>query len=179
MIKINLLPGKRRKKAFKLDTRFFPGIAFGVLAIIVMVILFFNLNNQIDSLKTEKVIKETRLAELKVQLKEVEDYEKDNELYRLKNKVIEQLKAKQGLPLRLLDEVSELLPKGVWITSLVDKGGLVNLQGFAFTNPNLVNYVQNLKGSKYLADVSLIESKQTKVGDAMIYGFKLSFRMKI
>jgi type IV pilus assembly protein PilN len=179
MIKINLLPGKRRKKAFKLDNRFVPGIAFGVLAVIVMVILFFHLNNQIDSIKADKVIKESRLAELKVKLKEVEDYEKDNELYRLKNKVIEQLKANQGLPLRLLDEVSELLPKGVWITSLADKGGMVSLQGFAFTNPNLVNYVQNLKGSKYLADVSLIESKQTKVGDAMIYGFKLSFRMKI
>ncbi len=179
MIRINLLPGKRRKKAFKLDNRFVPGIAFGVLAVIVMVILFFHLNNQIDSIKAEKVIKESRLAELKVKLKEVENYEKDNELYRLKNKVIEQLKAKQGLPLRLLDEVSELMPKGVWITALVDKGGVVSLQGFAFTNPNLVNYVQNLKGSKYIVDVTLIESRQKKVGDAMIYGFKLRFRMKI
>ena len=179
MIKINLLPGKRRKKAFKLDNRFVPGIAFGVLAVIVMVILFFHLNNQIDSIKADKVIKESRLAELKVKLKEVEDYEKDNELYRLKNKVIEQLKANQGLPLRLLDEVSELMPKGVWITSLVDKGGVVSLQGFAFTNPNLVNYVQNLKGSKYIVNVSLIESRQKKVGDATIYGFKLNFRMKI
>ena len=179
MIRINLLPGKRRKKAFKLDKRFVPGIAFGVLAVIVMVILFFHLNNQIDSLKTDKVIKEERLAELKVQLKEVADYEKDNELYRLKNKVIEQLKAKQGLPLRLLDEVSELIPKGLWITSLVDSGGVVNLKGFAFTNPNLVNYIQNLKGSKYMTDVTLIESRQKKVGNAMIYEFKLSFRMKI
>ena len=179
MIRINLLPGKRRKKAFQFDTSFIPGIAFGVLAIIVMVILVFHLNSQIANIKSDKAVKERKLVELREKIKEVEGYEKDNELFRIKNKVIERLKAKQGLPLRLLDEVSELLPKGVWLSSLVDKGGQINLEGFAFTNPSLVNYIQNLKASEYLSDVSLIESRQAKVQTSFVYKFKLTFRMKI
>lgn len=179
MIRINLLPGKRRKKAIKFDNRFIPGMVFFLLAIVVMVMVFFHLNSQIEKLHAEKTVKEKRLAELKVKLKEVENYEKDNELYRMKNDVIETLKAKQGLPLRMLDEVSEHLPKGVWLTSLSDTGGNVSLDGYAFTNPNLVSYVQNLKSSKYIADVNLLESKLTQYGEASIYQFKLTFRMKL
>lgn len=180
MIRINLLPDKRRKKkAFKFDSRFVPGTIFTVLAVIVMVIFFFHLNNQISSIKDEKVVKEKRLAELKEKIKEVESFERDNEAYRQKNMIIEKLKAKQGLPLRLLDEVSALLPKGVWLTGLIDKGGAISLEGYAFTNPDLVNYVQNLKGSEFMSDVALLESRQAKVENIQVYKFKLTFRMKV
>lgn len=179
MIRINLLPGKRRKKAAQFDSRFIPGIVFGVLAAIVMVIYFVHLNNRITSIQADKVVKEKKLAEIKEKIKEVEGYEKDNELFRLKNKVIEQLKAQQGLPLRMLDEVSALMPDGIWLTSLVNKGNQVNLEGYAFTNPNLVNYIQNLKGSEYMVNVTLLESKRVKFQQTQVYKFKLTFGMKI
>jgi type IV pilus assembly protein PilN len=179
MIRINLLPGQRRKKAVKFDNRFLPGIVFGIVAAIVMVVLFVHLNNRITSLQAEKAVKEQKLAELKVKLKEVENYERDNETFRRKTAIIEQLKAKQGLPVRLLDQVSELLPKGVWLTELEDKGGMIKLEGFAFTNPDLVNYVENLKASQYITDVLLHESKQTDLNNFEIYQFRLTFRMKV
>jgi type IV pilus assembly protein PilN len=179
MIRINLLPGQRRKKAVKFDNRFLPGIVFGMVAVIVMVVLFVHLNNRISSLQSEKAVKEQKLAALKVKLKEVENYERDNETFRRKTAIIEQLKSRQGLPVRLLDQVSELLPKGVWLTLLSDKGGAVKLEGFAFTNPDLVNYIQNLKDSEYIADVLLHESKQTNVNNFEIYKFRLTFRMKV
>lgn len=179
MIRINLLPAKRKKKASEFPVHFIPGIVVTVIALVLMVVYFFYLNNQISAKKAEKASKEQRLAEIKEKIKEVEDYEKDNELFREKNKVIEDLKAKQAAPLRLLDELSNMLPKGVWLTELAESGGTIKINGVAFTNPDLVNYVQNLKGSQYMTDVQLVESRQTKFEQSTVYNFSLSFRMKI
>ena len=116
---------------------------------------------------------------LKSKLIEVRNYEKDNEEFRNKTNITEQLKKNQIVPLRLLDEVSEMLPKGVWLTELTDQGSVVSIQGYAHTNYDLVTYVQNLKGSKYLENVSLIESRQTDVEKFTIYKFKLTFKVKV
>jgi Tfp pilus assembly protein PilN len=83
------------------------------------------------------------------------------------------------VPLRLLDEVSEMLPKGVWITNLSDKVGTVNIEGYAFSNSDLVNYVQKLKSSKYLVNVTLVQSRQQMLEDISVYKFSLTFRVKV
>lgn len=179
MIRINLLPAKRKKKASEFPIHFIPGIFITVAAVVLMIVYYFYLNNQISTKKAEKTTKEQRLVEIKEKIKEVENYEKDNEAFREKNKVIEELKAKQAAPLRLLDEVSNMLPKGVWLTELAASGGTVKISGVAFANADLVNYVQNLKGSQYLTDVQLVESRQAKIEESTVYNFSLLFKMKI
>ncbi len=179
MIRINLLPVKRRKKAQPLPPFVIHSAIILGVTILVLGIYTFNLSGKISDLKNDEAAKEQKLAELKEQLKEVEHYERDNASYKEKNQIIEQLKRNQKAPLRLLDEVSTWLPKGVWLTSLTDKGGAIDISGYAFTNSELVSYVQNLKGSKYLAGVALLESKQAKVGNVSIYQFKLTLRVKV
>ena len=178
MIRINLLPSKR-KKTLVLP----PAIIYGMVAvcIIIVAVIAFTvyLNKQIATKQADISAKEQKLIKLKAALEEVKNYEKDNNEYREKNRVIEQLKKNQIVPLRLLDEVSEMLPKGVWLTGLDDKGGVVSIEGYAFSNSDLVTYVQNLKGSKYLADVMLVESRQAEIEDFSVYKFKLTFVIKV
>ncbi|HBH62357.1 MAG TPA: hypothetical protein DDX85_11605 [Nitrospiraceae bacterium] len=178
MIRINLLPSKR-KKAFLLPPVFIYGIIAMVVVIIVILAGTFFMNNQISSKQADLSEKEQTLKKLQAALEEVKNYEKDNKDYRDKNSIIEQLKKNQIVPLRLLDEVSEMLPKGVWLTSLTDKGGIVSIEGFAFTNSDLVSYVQNLKGSKYFTEVMLVESRQTQMEDFTIYKFNLTLKITV
>ena len=130
-------------------------------------------------MQTEIAVKQQKLDQLKTKLEEVKNYERNNEEVRAKAEVIEKLKKNQVVPLRLLDEVSEMLPKGVWLTALLDKNGTISIDGYAYSNTELVSYVQNLKSSTYLTEVMLVESRQTEVGTYSIYKFKLQFRMKI
>lgn len=178
MIRINLLPSKK-KKAFVLPPAFIYGIAAMVVIIIAVIAGTFFLNNQISSKQAAISEKEQKLKKLEAALEEVKNYERDNKDYRDKNSVIEQLKKNQIVPLRLLDEVSEMLPKGVWLTGLTDKGGIVSIEGFAFTNTDLVAYVQNLKGSKYFTEVMLVESRQTEMEDFSIYKFNLTLKITV
>ncbi|MBI5408935.1 MAG: PilN domain-containing protein [Nitrospirae bacterium] len=176
MIRINLLP---TKKAVKIPPALIYGAAAAVAVIVVIVFSSAYLISKVSSMQDELSAKGKRLEELKEMIKEVQNYEKNNEEYRKKTAIIEQLKKNQVAPLRLLDEVSGMLTKGIWLTLMNDKGGVVSIEGYTFTNEDLVNYVQNLKGSKYLTEVMLVESRQTNIEDVSLYKFKLTFKMKI
>jgi len=178
MIRINLLPA-RRKKALALP----PAIIYGIAALVVVIaaVIFgtFYLNKQVSAKQADIHTKEQKLKKLQAALEEIKNYERDNKDFREKNSIIEQLKKNQIVPLRLLDEVSEMLPKGVWLTALNDKGGIITIEGFAFTNSDLVTYVQNLKGSKYFTEVMLVESRQTELAEFSIYKFNLTLKVTV
>lgn len=178
MIRINLLPSKK-KKAFALPPAFIYGIAATALVIVAVIAGTFYLNRQVSLKREELTTKELKLKKLQAALEEVKNYEKDNKDYREKTGIIEALKKNQIVPLRLLDEVSEMLPKGVWLTSLTDKNGVISVEGFAFTNSDLVNYVQNLKGSKYFTEVMLVESRQSQIEEFSIYKFNLTLKITV
>ncbi|MGW8179722.1 MAG: PilN domain-containing protein, partial [bacterium] len=54
----------------------------------------------------------------------------------------------------------------------------VSLKGFAFTNSNVVEFVNNLKRSSLFTDVYLEESKETNVEKIDVYEFKLRFMVR-
>ena len=114
MIRINLLPTKKKKrKPLILPAPFMAGIAALLLIIIASVAGTFYMNSQISDLEDGISANEKKLAALKLVLKRIENYERDNEEFKRKAGIIEQLKRNQIVPLVLLDEVSEVLPKGV------------------------------------------------------------------
>ena len=176
MIRINLLPTKK-------ILRIPPVFSYGLVAVVILVTLLLvsglYLSNKVSKMVADVNAKEKRLEDLKLAIKEIQNYEKDNQEVRDKTLIIEQLKKNQVVPLRLLDESSEMLPKGVWLTLLTDKEGFINIEGYAHTNYDLVGYVQNLKGSKYFTDVMLVESRQTEIDLFSVYKFKLTFRIKV
>lgn len=177
MVRINLLPSGR-KKSMKLAPVITYGAVVTFILIIVMIAVSVFMNSKISDMEDENFAKEQKLKELQVALEEVRNYERDNKEFREKTRIIEELKKKQIVPLRLLDEVSEMLPKGVWLTSLRDRNGVISISGYAFSNPDLVSYVQNLKKSRYLTNVTLVESRQDDIEEFSVYNFKLTLMMK-
>ncbi len=179
MIRVNLLPPEQRKKVKPVPGVLVLSTFITVAAILVLGGITFFLINKTSDLKADKTLKEKRLAELQTMIKEIKDYEKDNKSFQDRNNVIEQLRKNQNIPLILLDEISELLPKGVWLTSLNESGGVVNISGYAFTNPDIVNYVENLKKSEKLIEAALLESRNVTIDNISVYQFKLTFRVKV
>jgi type IV pilus assembly protein PilN len=179
MIRINLIPVKRKKKAQPLPPVIIHGIIVLTLTLLAIAGITYFMSEKISTMKENKARKEVELKGLQAQLEEVKNYERDKASYEKKIKVIKQLKQNQKAPLKLLEEVSIHIPEGVWITGLSDRGGNVSITGFAFSNTELVTYVQSLKSSEFLTDVALLESRQQKVGAASIYAFSLTLRIKV
>lgn len=181
MIKINLLPVKKKRKP-KVEIPkipILPMVLVTAVTLIAVGFVWFTVESKISKLKTEKASKEKTLADLKTKIKDVENFEKDNKKLEEKKNIIEQLKKNQSGPLRLLDELSSCLPERVWLSTLNESGGTVSVEGFAFSNSDIVIFVNNLKGSKYLSDVGLIESKQTAQEKVPVYNFKITCKVKV
>jgi type IV pilus assembly protein PilN len=178
MIKVNLLPVKKKKKAKPLPTFLVVTIAISVAAAAVMIYLNFSFQGRISERKAKVADNDKTLAELRKKIKAVDDYEKLNADYKKRKGIIEELGKNKALPVKLLDEISRLLPDGVWLTSMDIRGGDLILACTGFNNTDVVNFVNSLKGSSLLTDVYLQESVQSNMSGFSVYNFKISCKVK-
>ncbi|MBF0564639.1 MAG: PilN domain-containing protein [Nitrospirae bacterium] len=182
MIRVNLLLVDRRARKKKKPPLAMPLIAVGIVAVAIVSLAlaayaYVYLNNKVERLTLEKSDKTARLTDLKKKIKDVEDLEKVTRTIEDKTKLIEELRASQSIPVRILDEVSRLLPENVWLTTMELSGASLAFSGVAFTNDDVVVYVNNLKGSRIFTDVYLkVTKSSTERGDTEIpvYIFDIS-----
>lgn len=180
MIKINLLPTKKKppKKVTDLQKQI-------ILASLVLLGVVGGLGyyweyqtNMLAGLQRQKGVAEARLRDQDNMLKEVKNVETERAKVLEKIGVVQQLKKNQAGPVRLLDEISKALPPGVNISSLSESNNSISLEGQAFGNNEVVRFVDNLKASPLLSDVSLLETSQAKLEGIDIYKYKLQFVYK-
>jgi len=179
MIKVNLLPVKRRRKAKPLPSLLIVTILATVCVGIILAYLTFFFSSRLSAKKTRYAANEKTIAELKEKIKAVEDFEQRNKTYKERNDIIEQLSKNKSVPVKLLDEVSILLPSGVWLKTMSEKGGMISIEGYGFTNTEIVSYVDNIKNSKMFTEVYLQESKSGEIEKIPLYMFKLTFKVKV
>jgi type IV pilus assembly protein PilN len=179
MIRINLLPTKKRKaKRIAIPPVFtlaVPGAA--ILVALGAVFYWYLLDREVTDLKEETGRLQVRLAELKEKIKEVDRYEKDKKDLEEKVNLIRRLEKHQTIPVHVLDEVSRRVPDRVWLHLFTEAKGAVSIEGYAFSNSDIVTFVNNLKGAKYLKDVVLVESKETLVEKEPVYKFLIQGRV--
>ena len=179
MIRINLLPtgkAKRVKKRTELQTQLMlAGVSVG-LTVILCGYFWWQLNHQITVLRNERGKATKERDDLKEKVKEVENFEQNKKVLEEKNRIIAQLKKNQSGPVHLLDELSKNLPDRVWLVSMNEQGGKLDLEGRAITNADIVDFINNLKRSPFFKDVQIVESRQANDNEKKIsiYNFKLT-----
>jgi type IV pilus assembly protein PilN len=81
-----------------------------------------------------------------------------------KLKVLDTLKRKRVGPVKVMDALAQVIPSHVWLTSLVEKGGGVELQGLGMTNDDVADFMRELKRSQYFTNIVL---KKVTMQEAM------------
>ncbi|MBI5265743.1 MAG: PilN domain-containing protein [candidate division Zixibacteria bacterium] len=176
MIKVNLL-GVERPKRTRISLAG-PSRVVGIGAIAVVLVggmgyVWWSMSSRMSVLQQQKAQRAQELAALKDTVKEVENFESNKKSYEEKIGIIEQLRKNQIGPIRLLDELSQSLPDRVWLTSLNEQSGKVELEGKAVTNAEIVDFINNLKASRHIREILLIESRQVTESGVPVYNFKL------
>ena len=183
MIRINLLdrdrPGKQSFSLSNLNLAFAPS-ADGVGLVVLLIVLMVGIasawryqNSQLSSLRQQLQAVQAERERLSQQAERVNRVSDRADLVRQKLQVIADLKTNQTGPVLLLDEVSRLLPDGLWLTLLEAEDGFVNIQGGALSNVSVADLVSNLRSSRYFRDVVLRFSEDT--GDAFRFQLNVEF----
>lgn len=182
MIRINLLPGPKGKKAKpQYDVRAQALLGVGAILIVLAGCLWYSasLDSEIEARQEEKRDKEKQVAQLKEQVKQVQDFEQRKKLLEDKNRIIDQLEKARLGPVKILDHVSQSLePLKVWLTRLGVSSDAVELEGKALTNDDVVEFVNNLRRTDYFSSISLQESKAAVENKINVFQFRLAFRLK-
>jgi type IV pilus assembly protein PilN len=180
MIKINLLPTKRKppRKVTELQKQFIIAVVVfgGVFA--GMALYYISLNATITSRQNERAAAMAEIARQDNMLREVKNVEDERKKVTDKIGIIEQLKKNQQGPVRLLDEISRAIPATADIISMNEANGNINLVGEAFSNEDVVKFVDNLKASAFFTNVYLSETSQKAKEGYEIYEYRLQFTYK-
>jgi type IV pilus assembly protein PilN len=187
MIKINLLAeGKRavtRKAkggaaAAALERRDLGSWLLGVgvlLGLLVFAGYWFYLRREIQQKDEEIAVAQREVDELAAIIKEVEDYKAKKAELEHKIGVINQLKANQAGPVKLMDHVSRALPELLWLDSMEVIGTTVRVNGQAFNTNAVANFIENLDKVPEFQEPILLDTAQ----QGAVYGFAISFGFQL
>jgi type IV pilus assembly protein PilN len=178
MIRINLIPSKKKKKAKPVPKFLIALLVILAISIIGSVAAVNYFNGLIENLQTQKRDNQAKIAELKKKIKEVEGFEARNKTFLERKAIIEELTKNQSLPGKVLDELAARLTQGVWITSFSISLNKISLTGVGFSNNDIVDFVESLKASELFEAVALGGTTNVNVSGDNVYNFSLSMTIK-
>jgi type IV pilus assembly protein PilN len=149
MIRINLL-GVERKQARKAPT-FEIGQRLTAACSLILVVAalgigywYWTLSESSTRVDREIELANAEAARLRSLLSEVQQFEAQRAQLTQRVQLIQQLRGGQSVPVQLLDHVSRSLPDMLWLTSMVQKGPELTIQGRSTTLIALSDFVGNL-----------------------------------
>ncbi|MFQ5900457.1 MAG: PilN domain-containing protein [Thermodesulfobacteriota bacterium] len=183
MIKINLLPVRAERQ--KEDVRRQISVVVLSLFLISVIIgyLHISISKQITSIEVEMADINVKMEQFKKVIKEIDGFKEQKRVLEEKIKVMKRLNENKSGPLKLLSELSDIIPEKVWLESLKEKKALIEIKGIASDNKTIADFMNKIERSPVFRGVELTVSQQTtkaKTGDKGkgFKGFTLKFRLE-
>ena len=177
MARINLLPWRAERR--KLRQKDFLGmlglaVAAGVLASFLVVSWY---NSRIGNQNARNEYLKGEIAKVDVQIKEIEELDKQKARLLARKEVIEQLQANRSQMVHLFDSLVRTIPDGVSLTSIKQEGDILTLGGRSQSNARVSTYMRNLESSGWMTnpDLNIIEAKAGNPG--LPYEFNLKVKL--
>ncbi len=189
MIRINLLGvakpkrGKRQAVAVSAASEGGGGSLVLLLALVVAALTvglnlyaWQYLNREQERIAREMAAADAESRRLAIVKARVEEAEKQEANYRRRVDVIDQLRAKQTGPLDLLSMIGLTVSAtdAVWLTTVKEDGGKINIEGAALSLNAVANLMENLKRSGYFKNIEIKETYQDEtVKEMQAFNFVL------
>ncbi len=164
MIKINLLPFRsaRKKENIRRQVSIFVGLVGLVLS--AMAYYGFLWSREIATLEEKVNVVEAETDIHHVTIRKVKKYEKKLDVVKTKRGVIQKLELGRSGPVKIMDAMTQCVVRNrMWLKSMEDKEGALNIKGVAVDNATIAQFMKNLGKSKFFSDVNLNSSKQVEI----------------
>ena len=180
MLKINLLPVRQLKKRAKAKKQLLLILAglFFLLFVCTLVGIhqsaaIVDLQDSISRLQKEKRSYNPILTKIKNLKKHKAELER-------KTAVIKTLQIDSSLSVHVLDEVSNSVDnKRMWINSLAQNGGSLQISGIALDNRTISDFMDTLKRSPFIGKVNLTGTSMQQVSGRNLKKFSLTCAVSV
>lgn len=145
MIKINLLPIKATRKREYVKQQLILAVVLMLGALVGCYMWYSSMDGRIADKKKEIASAKQQIEQYKKAIGEVEKYKGLEDALNRKLGIIESLEKGKTGPVRVLDHLSQIIPKQVWLTEWNEKNGSVKIEGEALTNKHVAQFITALK----------------------------------
>jgi type IV pilus assembly protein PilN len=155
MARINLLPWRAELR--KQRQREFLSMAGGSAMLMLLVIVYFHLqiSSLIDTQNSRNTFLEKEIKEVESRIEEIKDLERQKQQLMARTKVIEQLQRNRPAIVHLFDEIVRATPDGLYLTSIIQKGDVLTIDGLAQSNARVSAFMRNIEASPWLDSPAL------------------------
>lgn len=175
MLKINLLPVRQLKKRAKARKQLFGMFFLFIFVLAVLGITGFLQAQKISTIEDDIAALTKEKNSYTPTLKKIDQLKKDSEELVRKTEIINKLKTDSSLTVRTLDEVANRLDnQRMWLESLQQQTSSLRLSGVALDNQTIAQFMDNLKESPIVQDVTLTNSSLKVVSGRNLQSFELN-----
>lgn len=179
MTKINLLPWREslRKKKQK---DFINALVLVALIGILSVVLAHSYIEQLKIYQNQRnQLLQNEITLLDKKIVEIKDIEAKKKQLQTKIKLIEQLQESRHEAVHLLDEISKIMPEGVFLTKLTQSGHELTFEGKSESNAQISAFMRAIEASLWLQKPTLLviklpdKTSNNKIGTESLSDFNL------
>jgi type IV pilus assembly protein PilN len=178
MVRINLLAVRVSKKREAGKQQL---VLFAVVVLAGFIGNFFWSSSRDAALKAQQArLARTKdeIAQLDRIIGEVKDIKAAQKALKEKLDVLDRLKAGRTGPVRMLDELAQITPKRLWITSLEQANAKVLLTGGAANIDDVSEFMAALKKSTYFVEVELKKTTARQDAGFRVVDFTMSASLR-
>jgi Tfp pilus assembly protein PilN len=138
---------------------------------------WYSLDKQSKSVAAKIAAAEQRNRELADVKAKYLERQQQADSYKRRVDVIDQLRAGQMGPVNLLNTIGETVngTEAVWLSTMKDQGGTVNIEGMALSTDAVANLIQNLQKTGYFKTIEIKETYQDEtLKDMQAFQFTLT-----
>jgi len=170
VIRINLIPLKEQR-----ELKGLRNFMLGVLVILAILVSITTIHLfQTKSLRDVR----NRTAEVAKRIKELEEIKKKVEEFKVKNhelerriKLIAQLEENRTGPLFVMDSMADAIPERAWVDEFTEKGLRAKLEGIAWNEFTVSEFMKHLQASNYFSNVKLKSIKKKNLQNLPLRSF--------
>ena len=178
MIRINLLPHREMRRAAR--RRQFVGLAVFIAVLgALLVLLVHTINGErIDTQNSRNQFLTQEIAALDKQIEEIKRLKAQTAELLARKQVVESLQVNRNEAVHLIDQLLRQLPDGVYLKSIKQSGGKVNLVGYAQSNARVSTLMRNFAESPWLEKPELVEIRAATINNIRASEFTLNVSVR-
>lgn len=150
MARINLLPWREEQRKER-EKNFYTGL---IVAVVCALLIFFVVKLQIDTMVSHQQSRngylQNEIKSVDKAITEIKDIQKKKQALLERMKVIQEFQSTRSDSVRLLDEIVNVLPEGVHLTSYKQVKELQTFSGVAQSNARVSAFMRNVDRSDWL-----------------------------
>ena len=153
--RINLLPWREEER--KRQREDFLRVSLAAVALMGVIIFFAHvqIGGMIDNQESRNKFLQGEIAKVDEKIKEIKELENQKKMLLNKMNVIQDLQTRRPLVVRMMDELVRIMPNGVFLTKIDQKGQQLLLEGVAQSNARVSSLMRNLDESSWFTNPKL------------------------